>query len=322
MRFALTSLLVIHGLIHLLGFVKAFGLAQVPQLTGRTIVTLGPAWQRPIGGLWLVAAVLVCAAAVLMLLDVAWAWQVGVAALVLSQALIIHAWPDAKAGTAANLILGVAVLAAWADQRFERDSRAAVRELYAGLDTAPRAPITDADVAGLPAPVARWLTRAGAVGRPRPHATHLTQRGGLRTEPGGKWLPAAAVQDFDLDAPGFVWSVDVTMLRVVPVRGRDRYDGGRGHMLIAALALVPMVDARGPAIDQGAALRFLGELVWSPGAALAPYLRWTAVDDTHADATLTWGDRAVTGRFTIDLDGHVTGFAARRYLGGGADAKL
>lgn len=322
LRIALVSLLVIHGLIHLLGFVKAFGLAEVPQLRGATLFALGPGWQRPIGALWLVAGVAVIGAASLYLVSAAGWWRLGLAAAIVSQVLIVYAWPDAKVGTLPNVVLAIAVLVGWADARFERGTDAAVAALYAGPAPAASPVITEAEVAALPAPVARWLTIAGVIGRPRAYAIRLRQRGALRTEPGAALMPATAEQYVDLVRPGFVWSVEVTMKRVIPVRGRDVLLDGRGSMRIAAAALVTIVDASGPPIDQGALLRFLGELMWAPSAALAPYLTWTAVDDRHADATLVWGDASVTGRFAFDEAGRPVGFTARRYLGGGPDAKL
>ena len=58
------ALLLAHGLIHLLGFAKGCGLAEVPQLT-RAI-------SRPEGLRWLLAALLCVAAAVAL-----FAWPSG-----------------------------------------------------------------------------------------------------------------------------------------------------------------------------------------------------------------------------------------------------
>ena len=55
MKYILVALLVIHGLIHLLGFVKAFDLAQPAQLQAPI--------SRPLGILWLSAALLLVVAA-------------------------------------------------------------------------------------------------------------------------------------------------------------------------------------------------------------------------------------------------------------------
>lgn len=320
MKIVLVLVLVIHGLIHLLGFAKGFGLAEVPQLRGATLLQLGPAWQRPIAALWLVAGALVVTAAVMLALGTGGWWRLGLAALVLSQALVIYAWPDAKAGTVANLVLTVAVLLGWADARFDRATDAAVRRLFATVPSSSPV-VTAADVEALPAPVGRWLDRSGVVGRPRVRAVRLRQEGGLRTGVDQPFLDATAEQYFAVDEPGFVWSVRLTM-KGLPVAGRDAYLGGRGHMLIAAGALWPIVDATGDKIDQGSLLRFLGELIWFPGAAVAPYLRWQAIDDRSAEVTMTHAGTSATARFTFDDEGRVVSFAARRYLGGGAAARL
>lgn len=78
--------------------------------------------------------------------------------------------------------------------------------------------------------------------------------------------------------------------------------------------------ARGPGLDQGALLRLLGELAWMPTAFLdARHVRWAAVDDARARATLAVGGRTVNATFTFGPDGLVTGMSGdrQRDVGGG-----
>ena len=107
-------------------------------------------------------------------------------------------------------------------------------------------------------------------------------------------------------------------LRSAPLPGPARLRGllPRAEVDVDAVLhqVRPIVDATGPTIDQGTLLRFLGEIIWFPGAALAPYLTWRALDDVTAEATMTHGGVTATARFTIDADGRVTGFRARRYM--------
>jgi hypothetical protein len=135
-------------------------------------------------------------------------------------------------------------------------------------------------------------------------------------------MPIHAEQWFSTDPPGFVWRVDATMVHLVPIAGRDKYADGRGQMLIKAGSFVPIVNATGEKIDQGAALRYLGETIWFPSAALGPYVSWDPVDDTHAKATLRYGGQTVSAVLTFDGAGRVTRFDANRYLGGGEHARL
>ena len=66
-------------------------------------------------------------------------------------------------------------------------------------------------------------------------------------------------------------------------------------------------------MDQGAMMRFLAEIVWSPSAALNDYIQWTYVNDTTANATMTNGNRKVSGIFYFDYDGDIVGFEGKRY---------
>lgn len=94
MRWIVAVVLVVHGLIHLIGYAKAFGYASLPQVTQPI--------SREMGALWLSAGPLVTSSAVLM---IAWPrgwWPVGLVAFVLSEAVIASAWRDARAGTLAN----------------------------------------------------------------------------------------------------------------------------------------------------------------------------------------------------------------------------
>jgi len=76
-----TFIIIIHGLIHLMGFLKAFQLAEINQLMQDI--------PRPIGLLWLISTLLFIAVAAIFLLNNDWWWMIAVPALVLSQLLII-----------------------------------------------------------------------------------------------------------------------------------------------------------------------------------------------------------------------------------------
>jgi len=107
----------------------------------------------------------------------------------------------------------------------------------------------------------------------------------------------------------------------LPVRGLDEWHDGLGRMEIRVAGLIPVVDARGPRIDEGSLLRWLGEMVWFPSAALSPSVSWTPIDDSRARATLRLGDVEGSAEFTIDAQGRFVSMEAMRYLGGGADSK-
>jgi hypothetical protein len=96
------ALLVVHGLIHLLGFAKGFGLAELPQLRQPVSVALGV--------LWLLAAFLFMVTAISLFVSPRVWWIVASCAVLLSMIAIASSWADAKFGALANAIVVMAIL--------------------------------------------------------------------------------------------------------------------------------------------------------------------------------------------------------------------
>lgn len=97
MRELLLILISIHGLLHLLGFVKAFKLARLDQM------------PHPIskvnGVFWLVAACLVTTTGFLFYFFVEGWWVVGLASVMVSEYVIITDWEDAGLGSTLNILI-------------------------------------------------------------------------------------------------------------------------------------------------------------------------------------------------------------------------
>ena len=309
---ALVFLLVIHGAIHLMGFVKEWHLAPVSQLKGGTLFLLSAGSAKIVGVLWLAAFMLFLLSAGAFLFHRGGWWMPAMAAIVLSQALIILYWQDAKFGTIANLILVVVCLAAYGQWNFNR----MVRVELAGFQPAP-APageiVTAAKIMALPPVVQRWLTRSGMVGREEIRSAHLRQSGKMLSKPGGAWMTVSSEQYFRTTEPGFYWIADVKMMPMVYMSGRDKYQDGRGQMLIKVASLFPVADASGAEADQGAMLRYLAETVWLPSAVLSRHITWEAVDDLSARATMNYGGVTASGLFTFNEAGDFKSFLADRY---------
>lgn len=297
-------LVLAHGLVHLMGFVKAYGLAEIVQLT--------QAISRPAGLFWLAASVLFLAVGVLALAGAGWWWMVSVPALVLSQVLVVMWWGDARFGTVANVIVLAGAVLGYGSWSFRTMAAGEVASLL-GQASAPAAAVNQADLAALPPPVQSWLRQAGVAGREAIRTVYLEQTGTMRTEPEGKWMEVEARQWFATRPPGFVWLADVVALPGIHLAGRDKYLDGKGHMRIELLSLVPVADSGGESIDQGAMLRYLAESVWFPTAALEDDLRWEPVDERSARATMTHGGLTASGVFRFDPEGRVVSFSARRY---------
>jgi hypothetical protein len=143
----------------------------------------------------------------------------------------------------------------------------------------------------------------------------------MKTKPGGNWMNFIATQYYDVKYPSFIWTTRVNMMPLIYLDGRDKLIDGEGEMLIKLLSLVKVVnEGQNEKINTGAMLRFLGEIVWFPAAALNDYIHWENIDALTVKATLTIGKESVSGIFRFRDNGDFVSFKAERYFGGGPDA--
>jgi hypothetical protein len=301
MRVAIAVILAVHGAIHFMGFGKAFGYASLPQLTQPI--------SRGIGAVWLIAGILVLISAALLIAWPRYWWIAGIAALVISQAVIISAWRDAWAGAIANVLLLVAVTVAWLTEG-PRSFRAQFdRDVAIGLARHLEAPLLkESDLVRLPAPVQRYLRATGFVGQPRIRNYRLRFRGRIRSGPDSAWMPFEADQQSFVDEPTRLFLMRARMFGL-PVEAFHRFVDGRATMQVKVLGIVPMVDASGPVMDQSETVTLFNDIcLLSPAALLDSRIEWDAVDSHSARARFTNGAQSITATLLFDDEGLLTNF--------------
>lgn len=213
-------------------------------------------------------------------------------------------------------IIGIAgAVASFNSVRFGRRVALEMRELADAVEPAP----STHERSDLPPPVARYINKA--INRSEPIRTVSLRHGGrFRPSLDGSWLPIRGTQFFRTTPPAFVWWGRVRIAPGLWVDARDRSVDGAGNMLVRVESTVTIANSRGPELDQGALLRLLGEMPWMPTAFLdRRYVRWSAIDDHHASATLSVSGRGVTGVLKFGADDLPMTFTAQRYrdVGGG-----
>lgn len=306
-------ILLVHGLIHLLGFLKEWHLAKVSQLSGKTLVPLSDSLSKVAGFFWLLTFILFVVSAAIFITGKEMWWIVAFFALLISQILIIFYWQDAKFGTIANIIIFIIVFLSFASFNLQSTVIKESRCILSRTDGQKRTVVTGEMLAGLPGCVQKWLVNSKVVGREKIQMLRLTQHGLLRTKPDSKWMPVEASQIIRIEEPAFIWNAKIQAAPLMHIYGRDKYENGRGNMLIKMLAFFPIANSKGREIDQGTLLRFLGEIVWHPTTALNEYIKWEQLDSFSAKATMTYGDVSASGIFRFNQAGDVASFEADRY---------
>jgi hypothetical protein len=167
--------------------------------------------------------------------------------------------------------------------------------------------LSEGALAGLPAPVARYLRAVLREGQSLPRGVRLEWQGDFLVRPPDGWGPFTATQAVATRPGGFVWDARMRMAPGVSVRVRDSFIEGRGSMRAKVLGLFTVVAVEGtPEIAVSALQRWLAEAVWYP-AALVPGqgVEWMPLGDSSARATTRVAGVAASIDFHFGPDGLV-----------------
>jgi hypothetical protein len=214
-------------------------------------------------------------------------------------------WVTAVLVFIAVAFVGLSMLGSW------RWSKATVA-LQVRLDKARQSSDTlrfqISEVENLPKPVQRYFRTALKDGQRMIAAVRLNHEGTFNLgEDIDNWKAFTSEQWVLTQRPGFVWNGNVTMMPGVPIYVHDAYVSGEGILNPAILGLYNLTNIRGGGdIAKGEFMRFFAEALWYPTALLPSQgVRWEAVDDRSARATLNDGPISLTMLFRFNDDGLV-----------------
>jgi hypothetical protein len=291
-----------------MGYLKAIGMTKMHEANSSPTAFTGI--------LWLVTSILLMATIGLWIKQANYWWILGGLSLLLSQALIINAWPEAKFGTLPNILLLVAVILGFAQSNYTANNNALQKQI---ITTASATPFQSVPVAQLPNPVRKWLNTSGALDQDTPEWVMIRQELKMKLSPDQKeWYDAKADQVVTLGPPAFQWSVDMRMNAFAYVFGQDIFTNGSGSTLMKLWGLIPVARAgNDPKTNEAALQRYLAEIVWYPVAATSRLVEWKQLDDLSAEATITVNGLRGSGVFHFTEEGDFQKFTAQRYKGAG-----
>lgn len=178
----------------------------------------------------------------------------------------------------------------WADAVHEE----LTAEAAAAAQARAQAPaLAEADLAGLPAPVRRYVSASGAVGRPVPRNMRVDCDAVMRRKPGETGMPSTSTQ-----LNGFARTRRLFLMKArmfgLPVRALHLYRGDAATFQVRVAGLATIVDMAGDEISRAETVTVLNDLcVFAPGAMADPRLAWEPLDDRSAAVAFT------NGRWTV-----------------------
>lgn len=300
-RLVFLLLLPVHGLIHLMGFAKAFHLTKIEQLT-REIT-------KPAGVLWLTAGLLFVFTAILLLFRNEQWWIPGVLAVVSSQVLIVSAWGDAKMGTVANVVLLLGCIAGFGKWQFERQYRCDVQASLSGIGNATDTLVTERDLKALPAPVQRYLRYAGVLNKPRVKCMRVVMDGRMR-EKGKEWFPFTSEQYNFYQDPTRLFFMKGRMFGMT-VPGYHRYQRVTATMDVRLIGLYSVIRVRGAEMNKAETVTLFNDMcLMAPATLIDERIAWQAINDTSAKATFTNGAVSISATLFFNKAGQLINFVS------------
>jgi hypothetical protein len=211
-------------------------------------------------------------------------------------------------GLVAAVLAGIVLLTFAASRRWSARTDAMVERMLAESRRGGTARFDASELAGLPAPVQRYLTKVIPQGFPLVRRARLHQTGTFLMTPPSGWQPFRAIHTATVAPAGFVWDARIRMAPALAVRVRDAYVGGAGRMQASLAGVLTLADVHDtPDIASGALLRWLAEAAWYPTALLPGQgVVWSALDDSTARATLRDSSTMVSLDFHFGADNLVT----------------
>ncbi len=278
MKTALTLLMAIHGLIHLMGFAKAFGLAEIKELTLSI--------SKPFGILWLLTFLLfICSSYLYFQKNNQW-WIIGIIAVLISQILVFYFWKDAKFGTAVNLIILVAVTIGYGNWSFENKYKNDVAGALDQTENIPVELISENDLNHLPPPVQKYLRYVGIVGKPKVNNAKIVFSGKMR-EKGKDFFPFTSEQYNFMERPSRLFFMKAKV-KGITTNGYHVYKNKSAGMHIKLLSLIPVVDWKAETGEEGfktETVTFFNDMcLLAPGALIDRKIKWEDINETSARA--------------------------------------
>jgi hypothetical protein len=299
MRLALVFAVVIHGLIHFIGFATAYNLV--------TVSALAQPISRPAGIFWFQAALLFLFVAAGMLMKKDWWWMLAIVAVILSQFLIIGNWQDAKVGTFLNVLILCAAIVGYADWKFYRSYRVDAHTALSKALPAEQDLITDDDLDRLPLLVQNYLRYTGVVNTPKLKNVKIEFDGEMRGR-GKDWFPFHSEQYNTFDIPNRFFFMRARM-KGYGVPGYHAYQDGVAQMTIRLFSMFPVVHNEGEVMNKAETVTILNDMcIMAPASLIDPRIFWEERDSESITAIFTHKGITVSAQLYFNEKGQLINF--------------
>ena len=301
LKYIFAFILFLHGLIHFMGFAKAYNYGNITQLTKDI--------SKPSGLLWFLAATLMLLATFLFLFKKEGWPYIAIIAVIISQILIISTWQDAKFGTTANVMIMLVAIVGIASRNFEKTYIKDVKTHLLETGTIQNSLLTEGDIKHLPLPVQHYIRYSNVLNKPKVKNVRVVFDGEMR-EKGKDWFKFQSVQYNFFDNPARLFFMKAKMFGL-PVLGYHCYQNEKAAMQIKLLGLFNVVNIKGAEMNKAETVTVFNDLcLMAPAALIDKRIEWETIDDLSAKATFTNGSNKITAILYFNKQGQLINFTS------------
>jgi hypothetical protein len=202
----------------------------------------------------------------------------------------------------------VIVLLVLGAHRWHARNDALLARLEAARVLATPARVDLGETDALPPPVRRFFRATLTDGMPVLSSIVVEHAGMFNMgQTSEQWKPFTSKQRTVMKQPGFVWDARIAMLPGLKVNVHDAYIAGEGILNPAIAGLFSLAEFVGTGeIAQGELMRYFAESPMYPTALLPSQgVKWEAVDDQSARATMSDQGHTITLLFRFGDDGQI-----------------
>lgn len=293
-------LVVLHGLIHLLGFIKGFHLAEIKALT--------QVFPKSIAVLWLLTMLLFLCYSILNFIHHPYAWLLGFIAVILSQVLIMRYWHDAKFGSIPNLIIAIVAFVGLGSHLLKNEFTQKIRYNFSHNNTLSTAILTEQDIMHLPKIVQQYLLFTRSVGQAKIKNFRAEFEGGMRGKPTDGYMKFHSVQYNFYEKPARYFFMQATKMGL-PASGLHIYENETAKFRVKMLNWVNVVNAKGNKLNQAETVTLFNDMVCiAPATLIDKQINWETINDTTVKAIYKNGTISISAILYFNTNGALTNF--------------
>ena len=301
LRYLFFIVILIHALIHLMGFAKAFQWLELEELTLPISKSMG-LW-------WLAAATLLFVSGLLLLFKSNY-WPItALVAFLVSQMLIIQFWQDAKYATVINVLIFVVAIFAWAGIQFENRYHQDVQRALSAQTQHQLEILTEADIAHLPELVQQYIRYTGAIGKPQIEQMRIRFTGKMRNK-GEDWFDFTSEQHNFFANPARLFFMKARV-NGLPTSGYHAYQEKQARMQVKLLSAIPAVDLQDEELFRTETVTFFNDLcLFAPAALIDERIVWDSIKAHSVRATFTNQGVSIAAVLSFNEAGELVNFVS------------